>query len=280
MRIDLHSHSTFSDGVLSPAALIARAASNGVSVLALTDHDEVRGLEPAAAAAREAGLVLIPGVEVSATWAGHTVHVLGLGIDPYNTAFLDGLAGQAASRLRRARLISERLAVAGIPDTFFEATELATESGVPGRGHFARLIVERGFARDMKAAFARYLAPGKAGFVPEQWACLQQVLAWIGGAGGHAVLAHPESYRLSPLQLHALLEQFTAAGGAAIEYSAGSAKALAMIWKAARFFGLALSVGSDFHAPTPGAADLGAVPKLPVGAAAVWQGWNLEELAA
>lgn len=280
LRIDLHSHSTFSDGVLSPAALIARAAGNGVSVLALTDHDEVRGLEPAAAAAREAGLILIRGVEVSATWAGHTVHVLGLGIDPYDTPLLDGLAGQAASRLRRARLISERLAVAGIADTFLDATELATESRVPGRGHFARLIVERGHARDISTAFTRYLAPGKAGFVPEEWASLQQVLAWILGAGGHAVLAHPESYRLSPLQMHGLLEQFTAAGGDAIEYSAGSGKALARIWKAAHYFGLALSVGSDFHAPTPGAADLGAVPKLPHGARTVWQDWNLEERAA
>lgn len=280
LLIDLHSHSTFSDGVLSPASLIARAAANGVSVLALTDHDEVGGLAPAARAAREAGLILIPGVEVSATWAGRTIHVLGLGIDPLNVQLLNGLAEQAASRLRRAIRISEGLGKAGIADAFPGATERATESGIPGRGHFARLIVERGYARDIKAAFSRFLAPGKAGFAAEEWASLQQVLAWIGGAGGCAVLAHPESYRLSSLQMHALLEQFKAAGGDAIEYGAGSGKALERIWRLARFFGLALSVGSDFHAPTPGAADLGAVPRLPEGAMPVWQRWNLDRQAA
>lgn len=280
LLIDLHSHSTYSDGVLSPASLIARAVGNGVSVLALTDHDEVRGLAPAAEAAREAGLILIPGVEVSATWAGRTIHVLGLGIDPDNSQLLNGLATQAASRLQRAIRISERLQLAGIADAFRTAAECAAESGVPGRGHFARLIVERGYARDLKSAFSRFLAPGKPGFVQAEWASLQQVLAWIGRAGGCAVLAHPESYRLSPLQMHALLEQFKAAGGDAIEYSAGSGKALEGIWRLARFFGLALSVGSDFHAPTPGAAELGAVPSLPDGATAVWQRWNLDRKAA
>lgn len=280
MRIDLHCHSTFSDGVLPPASLIARAALNGVSVLALTDHDQIGGLAPAAAAAREAGLVLISGVELSANWAGHTIHVLGLGIDPRNTQFLDGLAEQAEARVQRASRIAEGLAAAGIVDTFSDAANLAIESGVPGRVHFARLIVERGFARDMKSAFSRYLAPGKAGFVSEQWGCLQRVLAWIGGAGGRAVLAHPDSYRLTALQMHALLDQFKAAGGDAIEYSAGSGKALATILKSARHFGLALSVGSDFHAPTPGVADLGEVPRLPDGARAVWQDWNLDKKAA
>ena len=280
LRIDLHSHSTFSDGVLSPASLIARAAGNGVSVLALTDHDEIGGLKPAAAAAREAGLILIPGVEISASWAGHTIHVLGLGIALDNAQLLDGLALQAAARARRAGRISERLAVAGIADAFSEAAEHATESRVPGRAHFARLIVERGMARDMKTAFSRYLAPGKPGFVAVEWVALQQVLAWIRAAGGCSVLAHPDSYRLSQLQLHALLEQFKVSGGDAIEYSAGSGKALAMLWKAACFFDLALSVGSDFHAPAPGAADLGQVPRLPEGARTVWQDWNLHKLAA
>lgn len=280
LRIDLHSHSTFSDGVLSPASLIARAAGNGVSVLALTDHDEVGGLKPAAAAAQEAGLILIPGVEISASWAGHTIHVLGLGIELDNAQLIDGLALQAAARERRAHRISERLAIAGIPDAFSDAADYAAESRVPGRAHFARLIVERGIARDMKTAFSRYLAPGKPGFVAVDWVALQQALAWIRAAGGCSVLAHPDSYRLSHMQLHALLEQFKASGGDAIEYSAGSGKALAMLWKAARFFGLALSVGSDFHAPTPGAADLGQVARLPDGARTVWQDWNLNKRAA
>lgn len=280
MLIDLHSHSTFSDGVLSPASLIARAAANGVSVLALTDHDEVGGLAPAAQAAREAGLILIPGVEVSATWAGRTIHVLGLGIDPLDAQLLKGLAEQTASRLRRAIRISEGLGIAGIADAFPAAVKHATESGVPGRGHFARLIVERGHARDVKSAFSRFLAPGKVGFVAEEWATLQDVLTWIEGAGGCAVLAHPESYRLSTLQMHALLEQFKATGGDAIEYGAGSAKARERIWRLARYFGLALSVGSDFHAPTPGAAELGEVPRLPDGARAVWQRWKLDMPAA
>jgi len=238
-------------------------------------HDEIGGLKPAAAAARGSGLILIPGVEISASWAGHTIHVLGLGIDPDNAQLLDGLVLQGKLRARRARQISEKLAIVGIANTFSEATERATESWVPGRAHFARLIVERGIARDMKTAFSRYLAPGKPGFVAVEWAALQQVLAWIRAAGGCSVLAHPDSYRLSHLQLHALLEQFKVSGGDAIEYTAGTGKALAMLWKAARSYGLALSVGSDFHAPTPGAADLGQVPRLPDGARTVWQDWNL-----
>jgi 3',5'-nucleoside bisphosphate phosphatase len=280
LRIDLHSHSTFSDGVLSPASLVRRAAGNGVSMLALTDHDEIGGLRPAAAAAVEAGLILIPGVEISATWAGYTVHVLGLGIDPGNLQLAEGLTGQAAARVRRARRISERLSIVGIADAYSGAASHATESGVPGRAHFARHIAERGFARDMKAAFSRYLAHGKPGFVAPEWAPLEQVLAWIHAAGGRAILAHPDSYRFSPLQLHALLEQFKTHGGDAIEYSAGSATALAMLSRTARFFGFALSAGSDFHAPTPGSADLGQVPPLPHGARAVWHDWDLPKMAA
>ena len=208
LRIDLHSHSTYSDGVLTPAALIARASEKRVTLLALTDHDEIGGLQEAESAAREAGVGFVPGVEISVTWAGRTVHVVGLGIDPRNTALARGLTGIRLSRGLRAAQIAQQLDAAGIPDSLAGASRLAGETAVIGRGHFARFLVEQGYAADVKAAFKKYLGSGKCGYVAHRWVSLGQAIGWLHGAGGHAVLAHPDRYGLARLQMNALAPIF------------------------------------------------------------------------
>jgi predicted metal-dependent phosphoesterase TrpH len=274
LRIDLHSHSTYSDGVLTPAALIQRASENRVTILALTDHDEVSGLPEAATAAAESGIGFVPGVEISVTWAGLTVHVLGLGIDPRNAALANGLAGIRESRRFRAKQIAKQLSAAGIPDSLTGASRLAGDAAVIGRGHFSRFLVEQGHAANTRAAFKKYLGAGKIGYVAHQWVSLRQAIGWIRGASGHAVLAHPDRYRLAPLQMHALLDEFNQHGGRALEIGGGlHANPLPLI-RLARHFGFSVSAGSDFHAVAQGAADLGDIPRLPEGTRGLWQTWE------
>ena len=274
MRIDLHSHSTYSDGVLTPAALIERASHNRVTMLALTDHDEVGGLPEAAAAAREAGIRFVPGVEVSVTWTGLTVHVVGLGIDPRNAPLAHGLAGIRMSRGHRAAQIAQQLGAAGIPDSLAGASRLAGDAAVIGRGHFARFLVEQGHAADTKAAFKKYLGLGKCGYVAHRWVSLGQAIGWIRGAGGHAVLAHPDRYRLAPLQINALLDEFNQHGGQALEIGGGLRANPLPLLRLAKHFGFSLSAGSDFHVAATGAADLGDIPPIPEGARGLWQYWE------
>ncbi len=280
LRIDLHSHSTYSDGVLTPAALIERASHNRVTMLALTDHDEVGGLPEAAAAAREAGIGFVPGVEVSVTWAGLTVHVVGLGIDPRNAPLADGLAGIRMSRGLRAEQIAQQLGAVGIPDSLAGASRFAGDTAVIGRGHFARFLVEKGHAAGTKAAFKKYLGPGKCGYVAHRWVSLGHAIGWIRGAGGHAVLAHPDRYRLAPLQMHALLDEFKQHGGQALEIGGGLRANPVPLLRLAKHFGFSLSAGSDFHTAVKGAADLGDIPPIPDGARGIWQDWEALRSAA
>ena len=280
LRIDLHSHSTYSDGVLTPAALIERASRNRVAMLALTDHDEVGGLPEAAAAAHEAGINFVPGVEISVTWAGLTVHVVGLGIDSSNAPLANGLAGIRVSRGLRAALIAQQLGAAGIPDCLAGASRLAGDAAVVGRGHFARFLVEQGHAADTKAAFKKYLGAGKCGYVAHRWVCLGHAIGWIRGAGGHAVLAHPDRYRLAPLQMHALLDEFKQRGGRALEIGGGLRANPLPLFRLATRYGFSLSAGSDFHAAAKGTADLGDIPPIPDGARGLGQDWEALRSAA
>jgi len=271
LRIDLHSHSTYSDGVLTPTALIQRASRNRVDLLALTDHDEVGGVAEAAAAARAAGIGFVAGVEVSVTWAGLTLHVLGLGIDPRNAQLSSGLAGIRKSRAVRAVQIARQLGASGIADSLDGASRFAGDAAAIGRGHFARFLVHQGHAADTKNAFKKYLVPGKCGYVAHQWASLGQAIGWIRNAGGHAVLAHPDQYRLVPLKMQALLDDFKQQGGQALEISGGlRANPMSQI-RAAKYFGFSLSAGSDFHTAAHGSADLGDIPAIPEGARRLWQ---------
>jgi predicted metal-dependent phosphoesterase TrpH len=274
LRIDLHTHSSYSDGVLTPAALIERASGNRVGLLALTDHDEVGGLPEAAAAACEAGIGFVPGVEVSVTWAGLTVHVVGLGIDPHNPTLAQGLAGIRLSRGVRAVQIAQQLAAAGIPNGLAGASRLAGDAAVTGRAHFARFLVEQGRVRDIKTAFKKYLGRGGCAYVSHRWVSLGQALAWISGAGGRAVLAHPDRYGLKPVQMHALLDEFKQLGGHALELSGGPRANPIALLRSARRFGFSVSAGSDFHAPVKGASDVGDIPPIPDGESRLWQDWE------
>lgn len=274
-RYDLHSHSTCSDGVLTPTALVQRAAERGVEVLALTDHDEVAGLEEAHAAAREAGIMLVSGTEVSVTWQGETIHVVGLRVDPANRDLDAGLAAVRSGRDSRARDIGDALAVAGIPEAFEGALAYVTSERLVSRTHFARFLVEAGHVRDINDAFRRYLGSGKPGYVPHSWASLQQAVGWIHAAGGQAVIAHPGRYKLGEASMRELLAEFRDRGGDALEVVSPShtPRQYAEYATLARAFGLTCSCGTDFHGPGESRFDFGELPELPNGAEPVWRAW-------
>ncbi len=274
-RFDLHSHSTASDGVLTPAELVTRALDNGVDVLALTDHDDTAGLAEACTAAAGTALTLVPGVEISVTWERHTVHLVGLHVDPRSPALDEGLAAIRRGRDTRAHAIAQSLARAGITGAYEGALEFVTSARLVSRTHFARFLVERGHVKDMKAAFKRFLVPGKPGYVPHAWAPLADAVAWIHAAGGQAVLAHPGRYPLTATGMRRLLGAFRDAGGDGVEIlsSSHSAAQATEFATYARVFGLLGSSGSDFHGPGESWIELGALPPLPAGVTPVWTDW-------
>ncbi len=273
---DLHCHSTASDGVLSPRALVERARDMGVAVLALTDHDEVRGLDEAAEAAHGAGMRLIAGVEISVTWRTHTVHVVGLDVDPAHPRLLAGLAANRGGRAERARRIADELARMGIAGALEGAYAYAGNHDLIGRTHFARFLVERGVVKDVKTVFKKFLVKGKPGYVAHAWATLGEALGWIDAAGGVAVLAHPGRYAFGPARMRQLLEEFRALGGIGIEVVTGShtAEQVPVYADLAAEFGLLASVGSDFHAPGEGGRELGRLARLPAHCRPVWHAWT------
>ncbi len=275
MKVDLHSHSTCSDGLLSPAELVERAVLRGVDMLALTDHDELAGLAPARAAALQWGLRLIDGVEISVQWEGTTLHIVGLNVDADHAPLVDGLAAIRAGREQRAQRMADSLNAAGITGSLEGARRYAKNPELLSRSHFARYLVAAGHARDTNAVFRNYLTPGKPGYVPHQWAALTDALGWIAGSGGLAVLAHPGRYPLNQQQAEKLLAEFAALGGAAVEVVTGShTPDEFVIWaRYAKRFGLRASAGSDFHGPGEGYRDVGNVPVLPAGCDPVWSGF-------
>ena len=274
-RYDLHAHSTYSDGLLAPAALVARAAARGVDVLALTDHDDTGGLAEAAAAADACGLTLVAGAELSVSWEVHTIHVVALAIDPANRVLDDGLAAIRSGRDARAQRIAESLARAGIPGAYEGARRYVTSERLISRSHFARFLVEAGHAREVKDVFRKYLTVGKPGYVAHTWASLPDAIAWIHAAGGLAVLAHPGRYRVTATGMRRLLSDFRAAGGDAIEVLSPSHTAAQCAEYAthARTFGFLASAGTDCHGPGESWLDLGDLPELPAGVVPVWSRW-------
>ena len=277
IHLDLHSHSTYSDGTLTPDELVARAAQRGVAVLALTDHDATDGLAAAHAAAQRVGLTLIDGVEISVTRRGHTLHIVGLRIDPSNAALQAGLALTRGGRKGRAEKIIAAFDQLGISGSREGAREFADNPELISRTHFARFLIKRGLVKDMKAAFQRFLGGGQPCFVPHQWASLSEAVAWIKDSGGSAVIAHPGRYPLDTAQMRELLAEFRDAGGAAIEVVTSSHKPhqYAVFAAHAREFGLAASTGSDFHSPAESYHDLGSLPPLPAGCVPVWRDWGI-----
>jgi predicted metal-dependent phosphoesterase TrpH len=276
INVDLHCHSTFSDGVLEPAELVARAHGNGVQVLALTDHDETSGLQAARTSAKALGMTLINGVEISVTWAGYTLHIVGLGIDPENANLVAGLEDIRTGREARARAMGDGLARHGIDGVYEGATKYATNPVLVSRTHFARHLVHTGVCKHMSEVFQRFLVPGKPGYVPHQWASLSDAVGWINCAGGQAVIAHPGRYRLPDTELWALMTEFREAGGVAIEVVTGSHtkdeyKRFATV---AREHDFKASRGSDFHSPKESRLDLGELPPLPDSVVPVWADWK------
>jgi predicted metal-dependent phosphoesterase TrpH len=273
INADLHSHSTASDGLLAPAALARLASENGVTLFALTDHDQVGGLGEAAQASRELGLAFVPGVEISVTWESHTLHIVGLGVDDSAACLQDGLARVRGSRTRRAARIAEELSKVGIEGALEGATALAEKPDVISRTHFARFLVERNHARDVKSVFHRFLAKGKPGFVAHEWASLGEAVTWICDSGGVAVIAHPGRYGLANPELDRLIGEFMSAGGRGIEVITGShtRDQYARFARVAKRFGLAASRGSDYHGPGESRVAPGALPELPQDLTPVWQ---------
>lgn len=275
MNIDLHCHSTASDGLLKPEELVARAAANGVEILALTDHDGVSGLAEARARAESEGVRFVDGVEISVTWEGTTVHIVGLQIDPQDPVLLSGLESIREGRATRAEKMGEALAAAGVPDSLAGAKTYAENPSLISRSHFARHLVKTGCAPDVKSVFQRYLVKGKPGFVPHQWASLGDAVSWIRASGGIAVVAHPGRYHFSKPELHAFLAEFRDSGGAGIEVVTGShsPEQYFEFARIAREFGLTASRGSDYHGKGESRADLGALPRLPDDLKPVWHDW-------
>jgi 3',5'-nucleoside bisphosphate phosphatase len=275
-NVDLHCHSTVSDGALAPSAVTARASANGVEVWALTDHDEVGGIAEARDAAQALGMHFVPGVEISITWAGQTVHIVGLQVDEKDQGLLQGLAKTRSGRERRAQEMADQLAVAGIPGAFEGALQFVGNPDLISRTHFARFLVEKGICQDTADVFRNYLIEGKPGYVPHRWASLKEAVTWIRGAGGMAVVAHPGRYDFDDMKLDALLSEFKQYGGAGVEVITGShtPAEYEIFAGVARKYGLLASRGSDFHAPGESAVDLGALPHLPESLSPVWKDWR------
>ena len=272
LNADLHCHSVVSDGTLTPEELAARAAANGVELWSLTDHDEIGGQHRAAAAARAQGLRYLTGTEISVTFAGETVHIVGLGFAPDDEGLRQGLEQTRGGRGNRAREIAAGLAAAGIPGTYEGALKYVGNPALISRTHFARYLVETGACKDTAEVFRRFLTEGKPGYVPHRWAALKDAVRWIREAGGVAVIAHPARYKFTSNEEYALFTEFKAHGGRAVEVVTGShtVAEYARYADTAREFGLAASRGSDFHSPGESHTDLGQLPFLPAELTPVW----------
>jgi predicted metal-dependent phosphoesterase TrpH len=273
LNADLHCHSIVSDGTLTPEALAERAKTNGVELWALTDHDEVGGQHKAAAAAKAQGMAYLTGTEISVTFAGETVHIVGLGFDPDDAALRQGLHNTRNGREQRAREMSDSLAKAGIHGAFEGALKFVGNPELISRTHFARHLVESGVCKDTYEVFRKFLTEGKPGYVPHRWATLKDAVTWITQAQGIAVIAHPGRYNFSANAEYALFTEFKAHGGRGVEVVTGSHTKQEFIKYAetAKEFGLAASRGSDFHSPDESHTDLGTLPFLAGDLTPVWE---------
>lgn len=275
-KIDLHSHSTVSDGTYTPTGLVRYAASQGVEVMALTDHDDMGGLAEAHAMAQEVGVRLVNGVEISVTWNGRTIHVVGLRVNPTHPGLQEGLANIRAGRLTRAEAIAAELEKAGINGSLEGARQYARER-IISRTHFAHFLVAHGHAKDVKAVFKRFLVKGKPGHVAHRWADMAEAIGWIKASGGIAVLAHPGRYDIGKMTLHALFAAFKEAGGEAVEVVSGShtPDQYRLFADFARQYELLASVGSDYHGPAHNYFDMGRLPPLPPDCIPLWERFEL-----
>ena len=271
---DLHSHSTVSDGSLSPEHLVARAIDQGVDVLALTDHDGTEGITAAQAAAQGTKLSLVTGVEISVTWGSSTIHILGLKVDHKNEALQKGLEKIRDYRKERAVKIADRLEKSGISGAYEGASQYASPVML-GRVHFAKFLVDKGHAKNINDVFKRYLVRNKPGYVSGEWATLAQAVNWINGAGGQAVIAHPARYKMTATKLRRLITEFKELGGVGLEVVSGRQhpEEIKTLAKLANDFNLLASCGSDFHSPDNTWVELGRLPELPSSVNPIWKKW-------
>jgi len=275
--VDLHSHSLYSDGTLSPKDLVQRAFDKGVNVLALTDHDELAGLGEANEQAEKLGINLINGVEISVSWLNNrTVHIVGLNIDPNNQQLKDGLASIRQERIRRAKKIATRMENCGIPNVWQEIVEEVGFEAIT-RTHFARYLLSRGHVKDMQQAFKKWLGKKGKAYVSGHWASMEEGVKWIVDAGGQAVIAHPVRYDLTRKKLDCLVAEFKAAGGCGLEVVANryTRDEVASMASLVRQYELLASVGSDFHSPDNKYVELGQNLDLPANTPAIWHDWAL-----
>jgi 3',5'-nucleoside bisphosphate phosphatase len=270
---DLHCHSVVSDGTLTPEALAERAKNNGVELWALTDHDEVGGLQRARDAALAQGMRFLTGVEISITFLHQTVHIVGLGFDADNADLRQGLQQTRGGRDTRAMEMSDGLAKVGIHGAYEGALKFVGNPQLISRTHFARFLVESGVCRDTSEVFRKYLIEGKPGYVAHRWATLKDAVTWITQAGGVAVIAHPARYKFTPNEEFALFTEFKGFGGQGVEVVTGSHAPAEFVTYAAtaKEFGLAASRGSDFHSPNESHTELGTLPFLNSELTPVWE---------
>ncbi|WP_238946806.1 PHP domain-containing protein [Seongchinamella unica] len=275
MLIDFHTHTTASDGALTPAEMLGRAAAAGIGLLAITDHDTVRGYRAAQAISSDYPEVhLVPGIEYSCRWSATTIHIVGLGMDCDHPAMVEGLAVLDAARIERGEKIAQRLERRGFEGALAGAVAEAGESQL-GRPHFSAWMVAQGHVRDHNEAFDKYLGQGKPGDVKAFWPELAEVVQWIAQAGGVAVIAHPLKYSFTRMKLRRLVKDFVAAGGQAMEVLSGrqTPDQSHRLQRLADEFGLQVSAGSDFHRDGPFNPDLGVELGRLQAATGVWQRW-------
>ena len=271
MNVDFHSHTTASDGALSPMDLLLRAKEQGVELMAITDHDTVAGYRSVRDQWRDPSMQLIAGIELSCLWSRRLIHVVGLNIDIDHPGLQAGLAVQQQARLDRAVLIGEKLARQGFAGGYRFAAELAGDSQI-GRPHFAKFLVERGHVSSESEAFKRYLGAGKIGDVKSSWPEMATVIQWITESGGVAVLAHPLHYKMTATKLRSLVDDFKTQGGGAIEIISGkqTKDRTQYLAQLAEQFELMASIGSDFHRPGMPWNELGRAGMLPKNCEPLW----------
>jgi len=275
-NIDLHCHSLASDGALSPADVVSRAVENGVTLLALTDHDTVEGQAEAMKQAQALNIEMVSGIELSCVWGSALVHILGLNFSLSDGVMLEVQEKQSQARLLRAEIIAEKLMKKGLPDLLESAKNL-TQSGIPGRPHFSEAMISQGLVSNHKEAFKKYLGAGKVGDVKSAWPDLSEVLSWIHTAKGDAVIAHPRKYKMSQTKLRELIADFKDEGGVGIEVVVSGQKQgeIGLMSDLCNRFELKGSVGSDFHTPEYPWANLGRIPRLPDSVEPIWRDWGL-----
>lgn len=275
--IDLHCHSTASDGHYSPVDLVGLAASRGIETLAITDHDSADGFRLAREAAADCGIRLISGIELSTVWSGISVHMVGLNFDPDSEAIRMAEQHQDRIRAERGETIARRLSKRiGHDINFADIVDLAGgRAEKVGRPHFARYLIERGVVANMNGAFGKYLGAGKVGDVKTGWPTLAEAVGWVRAGGGIPVLAHAHMYKMTRTKLRACLADFVEAGGVGLEVSYGQMdnsqrSQMAALCKDFHLYG---SCGSDYHGPNRFGLELGVMPAFPGDVRPVWSLW-------